>query len=487
MDMSKPEVEKAQSVGVGDDVTILGAGPAGVAAAYALSKSGDHSVRVLERADQVGGNSSSFQIEDVWCDFGSHRFHPVADPHVLADVKDILGDDLLLRPRHGRIRLGGRWIHFPLKPVDAVLKLPKPFAVKLLADSALKKFRKKSEGPRTFSTVLHDGLGPTIAENFYFPYVKKLWGLEPDELAVKLAERRISGSSVGKILMKMMRQLPGLRSETAGRFYYPRKGFGQIVTDTAARAEANGVNFDFGSNISRIERDGNKVVAYWLKDDSGERRIPVDRLWSTIPISTLVRLMDPAPPEDVLAAANAIQFRGMILIYLVLETDQFTEYDAHYFPELSIPISRMSEPKNYNASVEPRGKTVLCAELPADPGDAYWSKSDDELGALYREWLEGVGLPVKARTIKTETRRLAHAYPVYDLEYEAKFNAMDKWLAGIDGLLTFGRQGLFAHDNTHHAYAMAYGAANCLRADGSFDEARWAAYREEFEHHVVED
>jgi protoporphyrinogen oxidase len=177
----------------------------------------------------------------------------------------------------------------------------------------------------------------------------------------------------------------------------------------------------------------------------------------------------------------------MILIYLFLEQDQFTEFDAHYFPELSIPVSRMSEPKNYSNTKEPRGLTVLCAELPCDPGELYWEMSDDELGARFCEWLGGVGLPVKAKVRKTLTRRLGHAYPVYDLGYEEKFRVMDSWLAGIDGLLTFGRQGLFAHDNTHHAFAMAYGAADCLLPDGVLDRSEWVKRRREFESHVVED
>ena len=222
MEMSQPS-GPVETVNV-PDITVLGAGPAGVAAAHALTKARTMNVRVLERGQQVGGNSSSFQIDGIWCDFGSHRFHPVADPNVLADVKEILGDDLLLRPRHGRIRLGGRWIHFPLKPADAMVKLPKSFAASLMLDSILGKFRKPNTANKTFETVLYDGLGKTISENFYFPYVKKLWGLEPEKLAVKLAERRVSGSSVGKILMKRARMLPGLRSETAGRFFLSSPG-----------------------------------------------------------------------------------------------------------------------------------------------------------------------------------------------------------------------------------------------------------------------
>ena len=118
---------EAAKTGALPRVTVLGAGPAGIAAAYALTK-GKAKVEVLERAMAPGGNSTSFMIDDIWCDYGSHRFHPVADPNVLADVKALLGPDLLLQPRHGRIRLGGRWIHFPLKLQDALLKLPPAFA-----------------------------------------------------------------------------------------------------------------------------------------------------------------------------------------------------------------------------------------------------------------------------------------------------------------------------------------------------------------------
>lgn len=177
----------------------------------------------------------------------------------------------------------------------------------------------------------------------------------------------------------------------------------------------------------------------------------------------------------------------MILVYLVLGVDQYTEFDAHYFPEQSIPISRLSEPKNYSAAVEPRGATILCAELPSDPGDSYWEMDDKTLGAALRGWLEACGLPRTTAVRSAFTRRLPFAYPVYDRDYEARFNVMDDWIGGVEGLLTFGRQGLFAHDNTHHALAMAYGAADCLDHKGGFDAARWAAHREEFETHVVED
>lgn len=477
----------ADSVAAKPKVAVLGAGPAGAAAAMALARDSRADTVLIERAPHVGGNAASFQIEGIWCDYGSHRLHPVADERVLSDIKSLLGEDLLLRPRHGRIRLQNRWIHFPLKPVDLLLKLPKAFTLSLAFDTIKKALPSDNLADPTFASVLRDGLGPTMSEAFYYPYVRKLWGLPPEELAVTLAHKRVSGSSVLKILHKIARQLPGLKTATSGKFYYPRKGFGQIITGLTEAAVAAGTELHLNTNVEKITRHGTRVTGVTVSENGERRHVETDAVWSTLPISMAVRLMDPPAPADVLAAAEAIKFRGMILIYLVLDTDQFSEFDAHYFPELAIPMSRMSEPKNYSASSAPEGRTLLCAELPCDPGEAYWQMSDDELGAQMCQWLEAVGLPVTVPVVKTLTRRLGFAYPVYDRAFEDHFEKMDNWLSSLDGFLSYGRQGLFAHDNTHHAMAMAYAACDCLAPDGSFNKVLWAAHREAFQSHVVED
>ena len=466
---------------------VLGAGPAGTGAALLLARSGKADVLALERQTRVGGNSGSFELDGVHCDYGSHRLHAATEPHVMAVIEDAVGDDLVWRPRHGRILLKGRWIHFPLRPLDLIAKLPKPFAAALAFDAISKPFRGKSSGAETFATVLRDGLGPAISENFYYPYVRKLWALAPEELSVTLARRRVSGNSIGKIVAKILRQVPGFRGKRTGGFFYPRRGFGEISEGMRAKAEEAGAAFELDASVLAIEhRDGKVCAVRWQKDGVVHRR-EAAAVWSTLPITTLVRLLEPAAPAEVLAAAARIRFRGLLLIYLVVEQDRFTEYDAHYFPELAVPIARLSEPKNYSAATEPAGLTVLCAELPADPGDAYWSLSDDELGARVAGWLDQVGLPIRSRIRRTVTRRLAFAYPVYDRAFEPNFETLDQFVAGIRGLLTFGRQGLFAHDNTHHALATAHAAVDCLQRDGSFDADKWQAYRRVFATHVVED
>ncbi len=469
------------------NIAILGGGPAGLGAAWKLRQDTNFNVVLHEGAPIVGGNAASFDVEGIRVDYGSHRLHPVTDPEIMGHIKSILGDDLLLRPRHGRIRLKRSWIHFPLKPLDLATKLPIPFAFSLFFDAATAKFRAPKTDDPTFKTVLLGGLGKTMCESFYFPYVRKLWGKDPAELATTLAQRRVSGSSLPKLLKKIFGQLPGLKSPTTGKFYYPKEGFGQICTGFAAAAETSGAAINTNSKVVGLTIEQNKVTSMTVKTESGLQSSSPDKIWSTLPISTLIRAAGDAVPADVKTAAENIEYRGMILIYLVLDTDQFTEYDAHYFPEAAIPMSRMSEPKNYSNSSHPKGRTVLCAELPADPGDEHWDLSNEELGEKMREWIKAAGLSLTANTVTVQTRRLPYAYPVYNRTYAEKFETMDAWVSGLENVLTFGRQGLFAHDNTHHALSMAYGAVSCLDDAGNFDRDRWAELREEFETHVVED
>src|SRR5262249_16426158 len=158
--------------------------------------------------------------------------------------------------------------------------------------------------------------------------------------------------------------------------------------------------------------------------------------------------------------------------------------DAHYFPDEAVTITRLSEPKNYSVSGKPQGSTVLCAELPCAPDDAWWNKSDAELGRSVAADLERAGIPLSAPPRSVTVKRLRHAYPIYRRGYEVPFGALDQWVESLPQVLSYGRQGLFAHDNTHHALAMAYGAVECLDS-GVFDQSRWQRYREVFATHVV--
>jgi protoporphyrinogen oxidase len=458
-----------------------------VGAAYLLARRG-LSTTLVEQRDSVGGNSGSFELEGLRVDYGSHRLLPASDPAVLALIRERLGADLLTRPRHGRIRLLGRWIHFPLRAGDLALRTPPAFGAGVALDLAAKVVsRAAAASEESFASVLRRGLGRTICEEFYFPYARKVWGLAPEEMSPIQARRRVSSGSIGKMLKRL---LPGGGSgggaSTKGVFYYPRGGFGQISEALAAGALEHGAQLLLGTRVTRL-RLGASAHHVELEGPEGKCAVSADHVWSTLPLPLLARVCEPSPPAEVLAAAGALRFRAMLLVYLVLETDRFSEYDAHYFPGADVRITRLSEPKNYAAVAEPRGATVLCAELPCQVDDAVWSQSEAELGALVQQDLARSGIPVRANVRRVAVRRLSHAYPLYPIGYERHFAALDRWAEGLPRVLSFGRQGLFAHDNTHHALFMAQCAARCLGDDGRWDFAQWEAHRRVFETHVVED
>jgi protoporphyrinogen oxidase len=457
------------------DVIVVGAGPAGLVAALRASRAG-HQVVLLESSDRVGGMAGSFEVAGQRVDFGSHRLHPAIDAEHLALLHEVLGDDLQVRPRHGRIRMAGRWLAFPLRTGDLLRRLPRSFALGAARDAVLAPFRRPHAD--TFAEVVRVGLGPTVAAAFYDPYVTKLWGVAPDELSGELARRRVSASSPRDIVARLGRG----RSSPKATFLYPATGFGAISERLADAAVAAGVELRLGEGVDQLSLapDGASVRT------SRGATVTSGRVWSTAPLPSLVQRATPAPSSDVRDAAAGLEHRGLVLVYLVVDRPRWTEFDAHYFPEADVAFGRLSEPKNYRDGRDPADHTVLCAEVPADVGDATWDASPADLGAMVREALVRLGLP-DPEPVEVEVRRLPRVYPRYRVGFESDLAALERWAADHPRLLTFGRQGLFVPDNTHHALAMGSAAASALRSDGTFDGAAWRRARDGFREHIVED
>jgi protoporphyrinogen oxidase len=448
------------------EFVVLGAGPAGLGAAWKLARAG-RSVVVLEQADQVGGLSGSFDVAGVRVDHGSHRLHPNTRPDILRDLRSLLGDDLQLRPRHGRIRMSDTFVPFPPSPLGMLRNLPKSTSVRLARDVAFG-FGRRSATTDTFAAVVRAQLGPTLLEEFYAPLVEKLFGAPVDALHGDLARRRVSARGGRDLLRKALR-----RGEQGNVFWYPRRGYGQISEALADAAVAAGAHIELGARVDRIDLESRTVEA-------GGRRCSAGSIWSTLPLPLLARLAG--------GPTSSLRFRAMSLVYLVLDRPRWSEFDAHYLVPRSVPITRMSEPRNYRSSTEdPVDRTVLCAEWPGFVDDEVWRRSPDDLADEIRESLARESLDVGPPT-HVEVHRVPHAYPVYDLDFVEAADRLNSWAEAIEPIvLSFGRNGLFAHDNAHHALATAYAAFDAISTDGSFDLAHWRRAKSGFATHVVED
>src|SRR5262249_38745255 len=156
----------------------------------------------------------------------SHRLHPSIRPDILDDLRGLLGPDLALRPRNGRIHLFNRYVAFPISPTNLMTKLPSRAVAGMVWDALMRKARTTAT-TASFESVLLQGLGPTLCRAFYFPFARKLWGLEPGQIDSLQAHRRVSANTAGKLVRKVLRTT-FRRGEPGRSYYYPQQGFGQI-------------------------------------------------------------------------------------------------------------------------------------------------------------------------------------------------------------------------------------------------------------------
>ena len=459
-------------------VLVAGAGPTGLIAARALADRG-HDVLLIDQAPAVGGMSSSFKIGEQSVDFGSHRLHGRADPKLLGELRELLGEDLQRRDRNGRIRLLGHWVAFPLQFRNLLNGLPRWFAVRAALDAALSPFR-RAKGIN-FAQDVRAGLGPTVFNAFYAPYAKKLWGLPAEEIDASMAKRRVSAGGP----LDILRRLVSVRSEEGKSFYYPRLGYGQIIDAIADSATRSGVEICLSTRLDALTCTEDGVDAVFCGPNGFETR-RFSTCVSTVAVQHLVDAAVPAVPSDVADAASRLDHRGMLLVYLVIPRPQYTPFDAHYFPGQDTLAARLSEPKNYRDGDDPAESTVLCAEIPCDEGSDLWRMNSESLGGLVSRQLVEQGLPVTEH-IATEVRRLPCVYPKYRHGYQDDLDCIEAWVDEQPRLVTVGRLGLFVPDNLHHVIEMGNAVARVVNSDGNVDREAWRLRREEFRSNVVED
>lgn len=469
-------------------VIILGAGPAGLLLASRLLERDDLNleISVIEREGSPGGIAASFQEENIWLDYGSHRLHPATPAHLLNELKTLLGTSLLQRKRNGKIHLQGRYLQFPLKPIDCLLHLPPSFMVGVSLDLIKKPFRPKKKA-ESFKEHLLQGLGATVCNRFYFPYAQKLWGCPPETIDIIQAHKRVSAGTISKIVRKMAAFLPFIPQKNSGIFYYPVKGIGQIAEALAEKVTQDGGHIFYKHDVTAIVTKGHQVTSITMENSSKqEKLLEADFVFSTIPLTRTATLCTVEPDTPVQDAIDTLHSRNMVFLYLVMECGQWQPVDAHYFPEEAYIFSRISEGKNYNNAHTPVDKTIICCEIPCSPGDAIWRVEDEVLQRMVTADMEKAGIPAR-NLLRVFSKRKANVYPVYSIGYPQKLTALQEHLKRFTGLICLGRQGLFTHDNIHHTMMMADKAAQCIGTGGKWDGEKWEMCCEEFSSYVVED
>jgi len=481
------------------DLLVLGAGPAGLAAAWRAARHGQ-SVLVLERAENAGGMAASFEIAGMSVDYGSHRLSPATPPHILADLRTLLGADLQTRYRTGRILLGDRWVTYPFKPRELAKALPRAPRTRVALD-ALSMLRPKApdESEASYADLMRAGFGPTLYQLVYEPYARKLWGVSGDELDADQARRKAGAPTAFAALTRAVRA--GLAGESLA-YLYPRRGFGQLTETLADAAIIAGARIALGTTVERVElrEEGATVTAARSESHSaaadrvGRRSaepwtnggtVRARHVFSTLPLPQLARLLVPSAPYEALAAASELRFRALLLVYAVHEGGRWSGHDVHYLPSPAAPVTRISEPANHRINPDdPSDRSVICFEIPCQVGDELWSADERQLADLVQQTVRACALP-PLRLAWVQVKRLRHGYPVHHAGYRDHLAALESWINTLPRLTTLGRQGLFTPDNVHHALDMGYQAADALGTD-AFDHERWQASRREFTAHLIE-
>jgi protoporphyrinogen oxidase len=435
-------------------VVVIGAGPAGLTAAYQLGKAG-HPCTVLEATDVVGGISQTV-VRDGWrFDIGGHRFFTKV-PEVEALWHEILPDeDFMLRPRSSRIYYQGRFFDYPLKPVAALRTLGIVEAIRCALSFLWVRVR-PPEDQTTLEGYVASNYGWRLYGHFFRTYSEKVWGVPPSQISAEWGAQRIKGMSLWTAVWEPVRtRLAGRRSRGAqvtsliGEFQYPKLGPGMMWERCQQLVEAQGSKVVFDSPVSRVAHAAGRATAV----TAGGSTYDADHVISSMPFNALLRAMDPPPPPGVVAAADDLAFRDFLSVALVVPADTVAWTDNWiYIHAPEVKTMRVQNFGSWSPHMVREGYNVLGLEYTVQEGDEWWSASDDELVERGKAELEALGLMRAADVQAGYVVRMPKAYPVYDDTYRANVEVLRAWLeAHAPNVHPVGRNGMHKYNNQDHS------------------------------------
>ena len=443
-------------------VVILGAGAAGLSAAWHLAEEGVH-VEILEADDCVGGLSKTVRHGEWSFDLGGHRVHS-EDVDLLDRLRDLLGDELLVRERTSRILLAGKYFSYPLDARDLLLKLSIFTSARCMFDYIWQRVVRWVSRPADHSLEgwIVSRFGRTLYRIYFQPYSQKLWGVDPRTISSDWAVQRITLLSLWDVLLRLLKVRRDVPRTYVQRFLYPRRGIGQIWGQVADIVRERGGTIRLGARVKQVHVADGRIDKIVYTANGEARSAEGDVYVNTLPLPRSVEMFDPSPPADVLATAGAMRFRSLRFMNLTIDREQVSENTWIYVPVPDILFFRIQEPKHWSPANAPAGKTSLILEIACNEGDEIWNAPDEEIFRRCCRDLKRMGFDVEEDVLDCFSTFAAHGYPVYDLEYRKRLREVYRFASQHENLVCCGRQGLFCYNNMDHSVKMGLLAAEAL-------------------------
>ncbi len=442
---------------------IMGGGLTGLAASYQLANNSIPSL-ILERGSTLGGLARTFNSGGFRYDLGGHRLL-TSNRWVEQLFRELLGDHLLEVERKSQILLNGRYFHYPLRPLNAIRGFGTATSLKILKDFLTEKTRGLYHQRPNLSLQdwVTSNFGRSLFEIYFRDYSEKVWGIGCNQISSEWVAKRIQGISLWKAIRTAITRMRKPQELTlSDRFYYPLEGIGELPR--AILKATPHARLEINTEVVEIYHSERRITGLTVMTPGGLRRVKGSGYISTIPVTTLLRSLRPVPPEEIMNEAREVKYRDLIVVVVMLRQDRVTDLNWLYIPQKTVPFGRIHEPGNWSPIMSPPGKTHLVVEYFTSRGEDLWEMSDWALESLTTYHLEKLGIINSKNVIGTETRRVSHAYPVFDLDYKKRMKKITTYLSGFHNLILAGRTGGFEYLNMDEAILSGIAAAERLVA-----------------------
>ncbi|OFV92533.1 MAG: FAD-dependent oxidoreductase [Acidobacteria bacterium RIFCSPLOWO2_12_FULL_65_11] len=437
-----------------DPIVVVGAGPAGLTAAYELTKRGVRPL-VFDGDTQVGGLAKTVVYKKFRFDIGGHRFFTKATA-VRELWHELLGKDLLQRPRLSRIYYRGRFFDYPLKAVNVVTNLGLITSVVVLASYARARI-----SPIHPEVSLEDWIcnrfGRRLFNMFFKSYTEKVWGIPCSQIGAQWAAQRIKGLSLWTAVLSMLGgSREGQIKTLIHEFEYPRLGPGMMWEECRDRVVAAGGRVTLGSRVVELRHDGERVRTVVIEEGGVRYEQPVSHVISTMPVRHLVRALMPTAPEPVREAAERLTYRDFLTVALIVDQADVFPDNWIYIHDPSVRVGRVQNFKNWSPEMVPDPRlTCLGLEYFCSEGDDLWRMPDEALVTLATREAVAIGLVRPGTVTDATVLRVFKAYPVYDDGYLEALGTIREWLARFANLQLVGRNGMHKYNNQDHSMLTA--------------------------------